>query len=752
MSESTPTVTKTTNKSDDLSATIAPPFASGGGSRTWIWSVAVHLVLFALLFAFMPVTEVIFDKEKRTKPEITKRDEDLARIIDKIREVQAEKIRERVAVLGQATDRMEINYLNKQGRHRGFEHAQKMAVHKRISESMNDAIAQLQAKVDAHAALGESHMSKDLFDAQYQRDILARQEHEEIVAALPLLPDFPGADTFSEVQRKTAELHGLASDFTRWFNSADNGITKHRERLQTYGEDLEKEQTELQGLQTEIQESQQKLATAEQAEEPDKGTIRGLKRDINRAENKIERVERDIEKVQARIAKSEQQLEKNTEARKKKYGELEHFAGLVLEKQQHARELFHETFKPETIIAAYRKQDSDIQEPFTLATQVEEPAAPYQELQDMDIVDLFEKSDELITQVTTDYRSIKAIELARMRDLAVEAALDQISPVAPLPTAINKKILRQDLTDPDLVSEHKAEVEKVKASVEEKIALALELLEDVESRQMDFQPVAMVEQDPEDILQEEIFDEDEELSEMEMAEMQEMTPEELAEQYEEKMEELTEFMQQMTLAAMEDEQEQAKDLAEMMNQEGEQSEQGAEPKQLLEKDTPGLLGRKLTSGGEPAEWLFVDTWYTIGPFDNQGRRNLLTKFPPETLIDLDATYVGKDGRQISWQFVQSRDKLVVPADAEEYAIYYAYTEVYSDIPRDVWISLGSDDKANVWINDMPVWISGDQLKGWNPSEGYRKVHLNAGANKILYRVENGWQGMGYSLAIHAIRE
>ena len=150
--------------------------------------------------------------------------------------------------------------------------------------------------------------------------------------------------------------------------------------------------------------------------------------------------------------------------------------------------------------------------------------------------------------------------------------------------------------------------------------------------------------------------------------------------------------------------------------------------------------------------MFVNTWYTIGPFPNEGRRHIHTKFPPETLIDLDATYIGKNNRQVRWHFVQSRDKLVVPHDQEEYAIFYAFTEIYSDIERDVWVAVGSDDKANVWINDMPVWISGDQLKGWNPNEGYRKVRLQAGNNRVLYRVENGWNNMGFSLCIHAVRE
>jgi len=98
--------------------------------------------------------------------------------------------------------------------------------------------------------------------------------------------------------------------------------------------------------------------------------------------------------------------------------------------------------------------------------------------------------------------------------------------------------------------------------------------------------------------------------------------------------------------------------------------------------------------------------------------------------------------------VQSREIKVVPADAEEYGIWYAYTEVYVDRAMDVWIAIGSDDKADVWINDLPVWVSGEQLKGWRIDEGFRKVSLLPGKNKVLYRVENGWLNMAFSLALH----
>jgi hypothetical protein len=163
-----------------------------------------------------------------------------------------------------------------------------------------------------------------------------------------------------------------------------------------------------------------------------------------------------------------------------------------------------------------------------------------------------------------------------------------------------------------------------------------------------------------------------------------------------------------------------------------------------------LEGRVIRDGGEPVEWLFVDTWYTIGPFPNPMRINLNRKFPPETIVDLDATYPGKDGKLVRWEFVQAGRPMVIPANDEEYAIYYAYTEVYLDRPMDLWVAIGSDDKANVWLNGLPIWISGDQLKGWRVNEGLRKVSFQAGRNRILYRIENGWLNTAFSLGVRVM--
>ncbi len=179
--------------------------------------------------------------------------------------------------------------------------------------------------------------------------------------------------------------------------------------------------------------------------------------------------------------------------------------------------------------------------------------------------------------------------------------------------------------------------------------------------------------------------------------------------------------------------------------------------ELVSGNVMRLAGK--TGDGVPAKWMYVDSWYVIGPFPNPDRINLRRKFPPDSVIDLDATYVGKGGRTVRWEYMQARNSNpgetwraeskseVIPFTGEEYGIWYAYAEVFTDVACDRWIAVGSDDRSDIWLNGVPVWGSSNKLKQWRVDEGYRRVHLNKGRNRLLVRVENGWHALGWSVCI-----
>ena len=260
------------------------------------------------------------------------------------------------------------------------------------------------------------------------------------------------------------------------------------------------------------------------------------------------------------------------------------------------------------------------------------------------------------------------------------------------------------------------------------------------------------------------------------------------------MEAEAEYQLKLENAAVEDSNEKAKDLSELMaednakpdvareeadvkdqekGQDGSLAKAGENgsltganpgPPELKGGDLALLPGNVMSIGPDakdaiPAKWMYVNSWHVIGPFPNPNRVNLRRKFAPESKVDLDATYIGKDGRVLKWEFCQAKNAKppqpwmadwraeVIPEKKEEYSIYYAYAEVFFDRDCDRWVAIGSDDRSDVWLNDVPIWGSSNKLKAWTLAEDFRRVHFKKGRNRILARVENGHWNCGWSLCI-----
>lgn len=176
----------------------------------------------------------------------------------------------------------------------------------------------------------------------------------------------------------------------------------------------------------------------------------------------------------------------------------------------------------------------------------------------------------------------------------------------------------------------------------------------------------------------------------------------------------------------------------------------------------------LPDGLGPARpWVFVDRWQVLGPFDNPRRENLETRFPPETVVDPEAAYPGKNGVTIAWEACQSATPNTLPPFRAynrvhrieglteetsylfnlQYTVYYASAEVRLEKEADLWLAIGSDDQSKVWLNDQLVWFGRKSAKPWRADEGFRKLHFRSGINRILYRIENGNDRTEFSLLL-----
>lgn len=175
-------------------------------------------------------------------------------------------------------------------------------------------------------------------------------------------------------------------------------------------------------------------------------------------------------------------------------------------------------------------------------------------------------------------------------------------------------------------------------------------------------------------------------------------------------------------------------------------------------------GRMLGAGAEFSNRFYVNSWYLIGPFGGVGQSIFANQqYPPETAIDLHAVYKGKHNRLLQWQYFTSNEYLLVPPHAEEFAVFYGYTEIHVDQEMDAWLWIGIDDTGKLWLNDREVYDGIDVNKGWffdevyhsnntakkdfNLTEARVQVRFKKGVNKFLFKVSNASLQMFFSLVI-----
>ncbi|MCG8625290.1 MAG: hypothetical protein MJE68_25235, partial [Proteobacteria bacterium] len=100
--------------------------------------------------------------------------------------------------------------------------------------------------------------------------------------------------------------------------------------------------------------------------------------------------------------------------------------------------------------------------------------------------------------------------------------------------------------------------------------------------------------------------------------------------------------------------------------------------------TPGAISGRISEPGEVDYYRFtisegtsLGPWWVIFPFDNVDEKGFDTVYPPETEIDLEKEYIGKDGRKIGWYRTNRRGENVFSNVPEDDVTGYALTYLES---------------------------------------------------------------------------
>jgi len=165
--------------------------------------------------------------------------------------------------------------------------------------------------------------------------------------------------------------------------------------------------------------------------------------------------------------------------------------------------------------------------------------------------------------------------------------------------------------------------------------------------------------------------------------------------------------------------------------------------------TPGAVSGRISEPGEIDYYRFtisegtsLGPWWVIFPFDNIDETGFDTVYPPETEIDFDKEYIGKDGRKIGWYQTNRRGENVFSNVPEDDVTGYALTYLESDRDQNYLLSLGSDDTIKIWVNDELVF-SKYVHRPLRRADDVIQLPVSKGRNKILVKVTNGYGPWGF---------
>lgn len=140
----------------------------------------------------------------------------------------------------------------------------------------------------------------------------------------------------------------------------------------------------------------------------------------------------------------------------------------------------------------------------------------------------------------------------------------------------------------------------------------------------------------------------------------------------------------------------------------------------------------------PEHFGFVTDWYLIAPFDNTDQSGFDKAYPPESSIELDENYEGKEGT-VSWQQHSTDDEygLVNLNDAlgkHKGAVAYAVAFFESESARPIDLRLGCINANKIWLNGQELTANHVYHAGRGIDQYVGTGQLKKGTNVILLKI------------------
>ncbi|MDA3962512.1 MAG: hypothetical protein PF961_17135 [Planctomycetota bacterium] len=681
-------------------------------------SLLVHSIALVALVAWANPFDKDPEQEKDKQPDIVLSGDRMTELVEQVREIQQKALKTRLGDLQAIEYEMEQMRQALNEEYTKFSEQQQSEALERAVAAQEQALAAQQQAIDKQAAQDQTAAREQQIKAQAAMDEALTRMSVSPVGAAAMAAQELAKEAQTEADAKLDVARSASGALSKVERDTERDIKRREGDRNKRAKDLAKEEKRAEDLAKKVAEQESKQDKL--ADSDDKKARERVAKDVKKAKDEAAKQDKKVKSIKADVAKRQKDVDAKRAAAGKAIAERSEAAKAAAKQADKAQR--EAKARQEQALAKAKQAAEAASEQVVQAEDIRAPDMEQAFASAEDLVDVYQQSKAAEDRITERYRDLRAAELAMIRDIPFEQAAASIEVPKPERAELDATLLRKDVRNGAEAKAHEKQMETALVESAAMVNLATELLALLQEQQLSQQQGATVQ-----VMRE-------------AAAAQDAVEQQVKEGKDTKSADVTEMMKQAA----------AKESGKPAESGGGKLVSYQVPhEEITVKDNP-TPGRVITTRPDVpgAEWMYVDSWYTIGPFPNEGRRNIDTRFPPESVVDLDATYVGKGGKEISWHFQQATGPCVVPRDDESWAVYYAHTEVWVDRDIDLWLAVGSDDKSHIWVNGQLVWVSEPHHKPWRIGEGYRKIHLQKGRNRVLYRVENGQYGMGFSFILH----
>jgi tetratricopeptide (TPR) repeat protein len=165
-------------------------------------------------------------------------------------------------------------------------------------------------------------------------------------------------------------------------------------------------------------------------------------------------------------------------------------------------------------------------------------------------------------------------------------------------------------------------------------------------------------------------------------------------------------------------------------------------------DVERARGKTVRAKELVADLGFVQDWYVVGSFDNEGKGGCDTDFGPEAASDLRASYPAA-GREVGWRRPNAKSAdgavdLSVALRPSNEAVGYALTFLQASEESKATLSVGASGAFRLWVNNVKV-LTSDRYNGPHPDQRIVEVKLRRGLNRVLLKVCQASGQYGFAL-------